>query len=250
MYGTAGLFLMQAERREQMMELTGWLNGLERELTAAFGDRLLFFGLQGSYGRGEATDASDIDVVVILDRVSFADLETYRCLLDRNEQRDRICGFFAGRSELEHWERSDLIGLLLDTRPIFGSLEKICSPLGREDAWHAVYTGVCNLYHACSHNYLHARSHAVLQNLYKSARFTVRMKYYACTGIYLAAMQELETAVSGADREILQLCRASPLTEETEFDRLSRVLLEWASAQLAETFCDKEEESRRREENS
>lgn len=215
------------------MELTGWLNGMERELTAAFGDRLLFFGLQGSYGRGEATDASDIDVVVILDRVSFADLETYRHLLDRTEHRELICGFVAGRSELEGWERSDLLGLLLDTRPLLGSLEDICPSLGQEDAWLAVRMGACNLYHACSHNYLHARSYAVLQNLYKSARFTVRMKYYACTGSYLAAMRELEQAAPEPDRQLLQLCRAFPLTEEPEFDRLSRVLLEWSSAQLA-----------------
>ena len=221
------------------MELTGWLNGLKRELTAAFGDRLLFFGLQGSYGRGEATDASDIDVVVILDRVRFADLETYRRLLDRTEHRELVCGFVAGRAELEGWERSDLLGLLLDTRPIVGSLEAICPPLCREDARLAVRIGACNLYHACSHNYLHARSYAVLQNLYKSARFTVRMKYYACTGSYLAAMRELEQVAPEPDRQLLQLCRSFPLTEETEFDRLSRVLLEWASAQLRVVSIDK-----------
>ena len=233
MYGTAGLFLMQAERREQMMELTGWLNGLKRELTSAFGDRLLFFGLQGSYGRGAATDASDIDVVVILDRVSFADLETYRRLLDRTEHRELVCGFVAGRAELEGWERSDLLGLLLDTRPIVGSLEALCPPFCREDARLAVRIGVCNLYHACSHNYLHTRSPEILRGLYKSARFVVRMRHYAGSGAYIASMRELEQAVPEPDRQLLQLCRAFPPAEEADFDRLSRVLLEWASAQLA-----------------
>ena len=36
-------------------------------LDRAFGERVWFVGLQGSYGRGEATETSDIDVVVILD---------------------------------------------------------------------------------------------------------------------------------------------------------------------------------------
>ena len=43
---------------------------------------LLFVGLQGSYARGEATEASDIDVVVVLDELYFADLLKYRDMLD------------------------------------------------------------------------------------------------------------------------------------------------------------------------
>ena len=36
----------------------------------AFAERLLYVGLQGSYMRGEATEKSDIDVMIILEDFS------------------------------------------------------------------------------------------------------------------------------------------------------------------------------------
>lgn len=46
-----------------------WLEEFRGRLTDLFGERLRFFGIQGSYGRGEQTGGSDIDVVVITDRM-------------------------------------------------------------------------------------------------------------------------------------------------------------------------------------
>jgi len=46
-------------------------------LKQTFGERIYFAGLQGSYGRGEATGSSDIDVVVILDKLTAVGLKTY-----------------------------------------------------------------------------------------------------------------------------------------------------------------------------
>ncbi len=58
-----------------MVEIERWMAGLREKLTERFGSRLLFLGLQGSYGRGEANEDSDIDVVTVLDRVELSDLE-------------------------------------------------------------------------------------------------------------------------------------------------------------------------------
>ena len=49
-----------------MIDMTAWMQEFLQKLNEAFANRLWFVGLQGSYGRGEATDTSDIDVVVIL----------------------------------------------------------------------------------------------------------------------------------------------------------------------------------------
>ena len=46
-----------------------WMEAFIRRMRQAFGDRLAFVGLQGSRARGEATPKSDIDVVVVLDRL-------------------------------------------------------------------------------------------------------------------------------------------------------------------------------------
>ena len=54
--------------------MDGTILAATREL---FGERLWFVGLQGSYGRGEATDTSDIDVVsLFLDTLNIDDLKS------------------------------------------------------------------------------------------------------------------------------------------------------------------------------
>ena len=52
-----------------MIDTTVWLKELLAALDETFDSRVWFVGLQGSYARGEATDSSDLDVVVILDRL-------------------------------------------------------------------------------------------------------------------------------------------------------------------------------------
>ena len=66
----------------KMIDITAWMNGFLQTLNETFANRVWFVGLQGSYGRGEATEASDIDVVVILDELSAMDIQTYNGMLD------------------------------------------------------------------------------------------------------------------------------------------------------------------------
>lgn len=94
---------------EQFSNMEFWIDDFKKNLLHSFGDRIICLGLQGSYGRGEQTSTSDIDVVVILDRVSFSDLQTYRNILDTNGCREILCGFVAGKEELLAWEKYDLL---------------------------------------------------------------------------------------------------------------------------------------------
>ena len=57
-----------------MIEITDWTNTFLNALNDQFGDRVWFVGLQGSFARGEATENSDIDMVVILDEISASDV--------------------------------------------------------------------------------------------------------------------------------------------------------------------------------
>ncbi len=52
-----------------MFDLDKYLADLIMNCRSTFGERLLYMGLQGSWLRGEANENSDIDVMVILDRV-------------------------------------------------------------------------------------------------------------------------------------------------------------------------------------
>lgn len=100
------------------------LEKYRQAITEHFGSRIWFMGLQGSYGRGEASPESDIDVVLILDQAGTQDFLEYREILDTLPERDRICGFVSGKDEIEAWEPSDLFQFYYDTTPIMGSLEQ------------------------------------------------------------------------------------------------------------------------------
>ena len=80
-----------------MIEITVWMNEFLQALNENFADRVWFVGLQGSYGRGEATEKSDIDVVVILDELSALDISTYNTMMDKLPHRELICGFLSGK---------------------------------------------------------------------------------------------------------------------------------------------------------
>lgn len=58
----------------EVIDIFTWMNEFLQTLTKTFGERIWFVGLQGSYGRGEATAKSDIDIVVILDELSASDI--------------------------------------------------------------------------------------------------------------------------------------------------------------------------------
>lgn len=209
---------MTAERKR-------WLDDFIARLDALFGARLEFFGLQGSYGRGEQTAGSDIDLVIVLDRVDFADFTAYRKLLDGTEDGALVCGFVTGADELSAWDAADFVQLYLDTVPIRGSLDGWAARLGEADIRRSVLTGACALYHACAHNYLHERSAGTLAALFKTARFVVRMKNRAETGTYTPAMRALRERVNETDGAILD---AAAAPDAAGFDALSALLFDWA----------------------
>ena len=105
--------------------LESWWEVYQAAVQTRFAGRIWFLGLQGSYARGEATAESDIDPVLILDRVDTADLLAYSQLLDQLPEREKCCGFCAGKEELLHWEPWDLFQLYYDTKPILGTLEPL-----------------------------------------------------------------------------------------------------------------------------
>ena len=72
-----------------MFDINVWLDIIIKKLQKEFEQRLLFVGLQGSYNRGEATQSSDIDLVVILDNLSFEDLKKYRSIIDSMQDKDK-----------------------------------------------------------------------------------------------------------------------------------------------------------------
>ncbi len=123
-----------------MLDIEKWMARLTGELLERFGSRLLFLGLQGSYGRGEAGEDSDIDVVTVLDRVGRSDLDAYRAIVSAMPEGEKACGFLCGADGLKSWPRYDLYQLAGDTRAYHGELAPLLPALGRNDlACHMPY---------------------------------------------------------------------------------------------------------------
>ena len=206
------------------MELEQWLQAYLQMVQALFGERICCVGLQGSYGRGEAGPDSDIDVVLILDRVSIMDLKRYRQAADQLPQRDKLCGFVSGRVELEHWERAELVSFYYDTTPVQGNLDFLLPLLRPADVRRAVLTGACGIYHACSHNFLHEQSSELVQQLQKAAFFTLRVAQFERTGIFVKQKRELLPLLRPEEQRLLQ--------PQTDWQEMSAWLLQWASQMI------------------
>ena len=165
-----------------MIEINKWLNIFSAALEATFPDRVYFVGLQGSYGRGEATETSDIDMVVILDELTAQDIKAYNSMLDTLPHRELICGFLSGKNEILNWESSDLFQFYHDTRAIKGSLDELLALIDQSAVDRAIKIGACNICHGCVHNMLYDKSEDILRGLYKSASFVMQAVCYKQTG--------------------------------------------------------------------
>lgn len=180
-----------------LLDIERWTAELVQRLREHFGAQLLFAGLQGSYGRGEATEESDVDLVVILEQVGLTELRAYRRLVRDMDRGELACGFLCGRSELARWPRFDLLQLVLDTRPLYGSLEGLAS-FSPQDAAEAVRVGASGLYHAAVHSFLYEADPAgALPALKKSAFFLARAEHYARTGAYLHTQKAVAEQFGG-----------------------------------------------------
>ena len=211
-----------------MIEINTWMNQFLNALEATFGSRVLFVGLQGSYGRGEATETSDIDTVVILDELSAVDIAAYGKMLDSLPHRSLTCGFIAGKSELSAWEPSDLFQFYNDTKPIKGDLDFLLPLLDEDAVRRAVKIGACNVFHGCVHNMLYEKSEEILRGLYKAASFTVQAICFLETGKYVSRMKDLIPLLSPEEKVIAETFMSLKNGGEVRFSEMSERLFEWA----------------------
>ena len=211
-----------------MIEISSWMDKFVKKLEESFGNRIWFVGLQGSYGRGEATETSDIDVVVILDEFTAQDIQAYNTMLDTLPNRDLICGFVSGKKELLNWEPSDLFQFYHDTTPIKGSLDELLVLIDDVAIERAIKIGACNIYHGCVHNMLHEKSEEILKGLYKAASFVVQAICFQETGCYIKSQKALLEKVSGIERSIVENFLNLKNSDKVDFEEMSTTLFAWS----------------------
>ena len=217
-----------------MIDITAWMQNFLQALNKTFADRVWFVGLQGSYGRGEATETSDIDVVVILNELSAKDIQTYHDMLDTMSHRELICGFLSGKNEIMNWEPSDLFQFCHDTMPIKGSLDQVMAVIDESSVNRAIKIGACNIFHGCVHNMLHEKSEDIFRGLYKSASFVVQAIAFKQTGNYISHQKDLLQAVSSDERAVVETFLDLKNGGTADFDLMSETLFAWSKKWIAE----------------
>lgn len=215
-----------------MIDISVWINQFLQTINEIFGNRVWFVGLQGSYSRGEAKETSDIDIVVILDELSVADIQTYNTMLDSLPHRELICGFLSGKEDILNWEPSDLFQFYHDTTPIKGNLDELLALIDNNAVDRAIKIGVCNIFHSCIHNMLYEKSEEILKGLYKSASFVVHAICFKQTGKYVSRQKDLLSIVSSDERVIIDTFLSLRNGETVDFDEMSEVLFIWAKKWL------------------
>ena len=158
-------------------DLQIWLDLIQEKIKTAFEDNLLFIGYHGSYRRLEATEKSDIDLIVILKNLSVKDLKKYREIVSSMPFKEKCCGFISGEKEIQNWSKSDIFQFYYETENLYGDIKKLITPPVKEDIKIAVKMGVETLYHSLCHSFLFDADKAEsLSNLYKMTFFIMQIE--------------------------------------------------------------------------
>lgn len=213
-----------------MFNTDAYIPSLIELLKAAYRDRLLYVGLQGSYLRVEATEDSDIDIMVVISDMRVVDLAEYRKAISSLGGYDKSCGFICGIEELQSWNPLEICHLLHTTKDYFGTLSDLVPEYTETDVRNFVKMSLCNIYHEICHRYIHATKERNIANLpytYKSVFFTLQNLHYLDSGKFVGTKKELREALSGKDRLILDTTISLGEGTEFDFDEVFDLLFTW-----------------------
>ena len=203
-----------------MFILDDYLRDLIEACRSAFGERLVYMGLQ-------ANERSDIDIMVVIDGLTVADMDAYRDTLKRLGYFESSCGFICGKAELARWNPLEVCQLLHTTKDLIGTLKDLLPPATRADQVNYVKLSLGNLYHEICHRYIHADREKNISRFSatcKSLFFLMQNLHYLESGAFAATKRELKERVSQADLRVLEL--AEP-RGDFDFDRAFSALFSW-----------------------
>ena len=189
-----------------MVDIEKYINQLIDSLSQAFSSRLIYVGLQGSYLRNEATEDSDIDIMVVINNLSIADLDTYHQIIKSLDHFDKSCGFICSKADLANWNPLEICHLLHTTKDYYGTLRKLIPTYTRQDLLNFIKISINSLYHEICHRYVHCRDKHDVQHLagsYKGVFFILQNLYYLTHGHYLATKAELLAHLDGKNKAVL-----------------------------------------------
>jgi len=190
-----------------MINIENYLSELIALLHGQYGQRLIYVGLQGSYLRGEATDNSDIDIMVVIDELRISDMDHYRAIIQTLGNFEKSCGFICGKEDLANWNPLEIWHLLNSTKDYYGVLRTLVPTYTAYDIRIFVKLSLNNLYHEICHRYIHAevnKSIDKLSSTYKGVFFILQNLYYLTHGKYISTKAELLPLLEGKNYAVLE----------------------------------------------
>ena len=220
-----------------MLNAERYLYHITNALLEKLDERLLYVGLQGSYLRGEATEESDIDIVVFIEKITPEDLITYRNIISALDEPAKSCGFICGREELQHWNPLEICNFLHGTMDYFGDITRYVPAYTESDVVNFIKLSASNLYHEITHRYVHAdvnRNREALPHSYKNVFFILQSVYYLKTGVFYRTKQELLTVLSNEDKDVMMIAMELPDRDEYDVDAVFQRLFTWCQRVLTD----------------
>ena len=218
-----------------MIDIESYMSQFLELLRRQYEARLLYVGLQGSYLRGEATDHSDVDVMVVVDTLSVSDLDSYRTLVLSMEKPEQSCGFICSKTDLANWNPLEICHLLHSTKDYYGALQPLVPAYTARDVRNFVKLGVNNLYHDICHRYIHSgrdESAERLPDAYKSIFFILQNLYYLEVGKFVRTKAQLLPLLSGRNKAVLERAMRLGNGEPYDFAESFALLFTWCQETL------------------
>lgn len=208
-----------------------WLQQFKEKLLNEFGESIEFIGFQGSRARNEATENSDIDVVVIFDTLTINKVKRYEKVVETMPDRHLLCGFVGGMDDLEVWDKGDLFTFLNDTKTVYGQLS--LPKISTEHVKNFVRSTAGDVYHMTLHNYLHGKSPEMIQGLLKNARFGIQGKVFLQQNEFFGKLQDLSAATKGYDKAVIdRLMLLKNVGAQVDLESDTELLLAWSKESL------------------
>ena len=218
-----------------MVNIESYIQQLIDLLNKQFGSRLLYVGLQGSYLRAEATDNSDIDIMVVLDELTVSDLAHYRSLIESMEHTEKSCGFICSKSDLANWNPLEIWNLVNGTKDYFGKLRTYVPAYTEQDICNFAKLSLNNLYHEICHRYVHAVNHKSMEALagsYKGVFYILQHLYYLQNHEFIGTKQGLLSQLKDDHHAVMERSIALCNGEQHDFDESFELLLRWCQQTL------------------
>lgn len=218
-----------------MIQIDEYIHRLIAHLQNCFCERLLYVGLQGSYLRGEATDSSDIDIMVVIDGLRVTDLERYRAIIQALDSPEKSCGFICSKTDLNNWNPLEICNLLNCTKDYYGVLQPLVPAYTERDIRNFIKLSLNNLYHEICHRYIHADPRKSIDKLtgsYKGVFFILQNLYFLRNGKFIATKAELLPLLEGKDHAVLERSIEFSLGVTFDFPESFELLFSWCQETL------------------